>query len=135
MNAPRVDVSAAVADLHETVTANRCTAPRALNDSQSMAPSNRSVPNSPARSRATPAVAIRALPARVPVVEVIACRFTPWSGLPATGAVSLLLAQGGEQGSFSGLLQRLLVTLIAAWAVAVAWRVRSLVRPRPTSTL
>ncbi|MDG4824958.1 DUF998 domain-containing protein [Asanoa sp. WMMD1127] len=51
--------------------------------------------------------------------------FTPWSGLLATGSVSLLLAQGGQQDSSTGLLQRLLVTLVAAWVVAVAWRVRS----------
>ncbi|WP_089255222.1 DUF998 domain-containing protein [Asanoa hainanensis] len=50
---------------------------------------------------------------------------TPWSALLATGSVSLLLAQG-TQGSVSGLLQRLLATLIAVWVVMVAIRARSL---------
>jgi hypothetical protein len=51
---------------------------------------------------------------------------TPWSALLATGSVSLLLAQG-QQGSFYGLLQRLLATLIALWIVMMASHARSLV--------
>lgn len=48
------------------------------------------------------------------------------SGLLASAAFSLMLAQG--QGPRVGLMQRLFVSVVAAWMVAVAMRVRAIVR-------
>lgn len=50
-----------------------------------------------------------------------------WSGLLATGAFSLFFAQ--QEGPRVGLMQRLLVTAIAAWLILVALRARSISRP------
>jgi hypothetical protein len=47
-----------------------------------------------------------------------------WSGLCASGALSLLFAQA--EGRWVGLMQRLLVAVIAAWLILVAIRVRSI---------
>lgn len=52
---------------------------------------------------------------------------TPWAALLATGSVSLLLGQIVTPSSpWVGLLQRMLVTLIAGWVILVAFRVRAL---------
>lgn len=49
---------------------------------------------------------------------------TPWIVLLPCAALSLMLGQG--EGPHGGLLQRLLVSVIAAWIVIVAHRVRTL---------
>ncbi len=49
---------------------------------------------------------------------------TIWSGLFASGAFALFLGQG--EGPWVGLLQRLLVLLIAGWIILVAARIREL---------
>jgi hypothetical protein len=52
----------------------------------------------------------------------------PWAAILATGAVSLMLGQFFDpQGPWVGILQRLLVTIIAAWLITVALRVRAIV--------
>lgn len=51
----------------------------------------------------------------------------PWAAIYATAAVSLLMAQiTAQQGPWAGLFQRALVTVIAAWLMMVAIRIRSL---------
>ncbi len=51
----------------------------------------------------------------------------PWAAVLATGGVSLMLGQIVEPLSpWAGLLQRLLVTIIAAWLIAAALRVRNI---------
>jgi hypothetical protein len=54
---------------------------------------------------------------------------TFWFALLATGAVSLFIAQVIEQGQgpWVGLTQRLFLTIIAAWLILAARRVRSIV--------
>lgn len=55
---------------------------------------------------------------------------TPWAAIFATAAVSLMIGQAVEpQGPWTGLLQRMLVTVIAAWLVAAALRVRRIASP------
>lgn len=50
---------------------------------------------------------------------------TPWAAILATAAVSLMLGQiFNPQGPWMGLIQRLLVTVIAAWLIGAALRVR-----------
>lgn len=51
----------------------------------------------------------------------------PWAALFATGAVSLILGLStAQQSPWTGLMQRLLVTVIAVWLILVAFRVRML---------
>ena len=51
----------------------------------------------------------------------------PWAAILATAAVSLLMAQiTAQQGPWAGLMQRVLVTVIAGWIILVAIRIRSL---------
>ena len=51
----------------------------------------------------------------------------PWAAVLATGGVSLMLGQIVEPLSpWAGLLQRLLVTIIAAWLIAAALRVHKI---------
>jgi hypothetical protein len=50
----------------------------------------------------------------------------PWLGLCPAAALSLLFVQ--SEGPWVGIMQRLLVVVIAAWIIAVAERARSIVR-------
>jgi hypothetical protein len=58
-------------------------------------------------------------------------QLTTWFALLATGTVSLFIAQSVEQVTSprAGLMQRLLVTIIAAWLILAALRVRALAMP------
>jgi hypothetical protein len=61
---------------------------------------------------------------------------TTWFALFATGAVSLMIAQSLEPitSPRTGLTQRTLVTIIAAWLILAAFRVRSIVASEETAT-
>jgi uncharacterized membrane protein YjgN (DUF898 family) len=53
--------------------------------------------------------------------------FSRWSVFFPAGALALSIVQ--QQGPLVGLLQRALVTVISAWLILVALRVRSIVTP------
>jgi hypothetical protein len=59
------------------------------------------------------------------------CRFASWwLMLFPTSALALFVVQG--EGPMGGLLQRLLVTVISAWLIVVAFKVRSIATPANT---
>jgi hypothetical protein len=58
----------------------------------------------------------------------------PWAAILATAAVSLMLGQIFEpQSPWAGILQRGLVTVVAAWLILVALRVRMLISDANTA--
>ena len=56
----------------------------------------------------------------------------PWSGLFASGALALLFVQA--EGQWVGIMQRLLVGIVAAWMILVAARVRSIAASETVDT-